>query len=156
MSIKLDDIIDQIDYFDPEEDLITCYDRKKDEIVSVNSDDFDLIEDGDETIDSLPDWEKEDYHLYQEIQNDYSDRFVSLPTEWDLDESRVIYHYCFQLKDQNKADDLLNAFNGNHRYRKFRHALAINNLRESYYAYKYQAMKKLAIEWCKENHIAYQ
>lgn len=151
MTIKIDDIIEQLDFFDP--DICSYYDRKQCTIISINTGDVEYVS---FTDSDLPDWEKQNYKIYQEIQNDIQQkRFVPLPDEFDLHEEKIIQDYCLQLTNHEQTNRLLCAFNGHKAFRKFKNQLYREKLEADYYQYKYQQMKAIAINWCKENKIKF-
>ena len=61
MTIKIDDIIEQLDFFDP--DICSYYDRKQCTIISINTGD---VEYASFTDSDLPDWEEQNYKIYSQ------------------------------------------------------------------------------------------
>ena len=83
------------------------------------------------------------------------DRFVELPTTWDVHESRIMEEFCYSLAGDVRAD-CLDAIHRRGAFRHFKDLLLRHGMRESWYAFRGEALRKIAIEWCEDNEIAFQ
>ena len=61
--------------------------------------------------------------------------------------------YCYSLDNGRKADQLLNALNGRGAFRKFKDTIIRLNVEKKWYNYRDEALRNVAMDWCKENGI---
>ena len=102
----------------------------------------------------LHDCEEEEVELAQRVLD--SDRYVALPTSWDVHEWRIMEAFCYSLDDEDIRGECLGAIRGRGAFRYFKDLLLRHGLRDSWYAFRGEALRKIAIEWCEEHEIAFR
>jgi len=88
---------------------------------------------GDEEPD-LPTWQKHEWEIAKRIVS--TDRFQELPT-----------------KSDSIREDLLNAIHGPGAFRSFKDTLQRHSIESSWFAFRTEALKQIALGWCEENQI---
>ena len=84
------------------------------------------------------------------------ERYVALPTSHDVHEWRIMEAFCYSLGHEDIRAAFLAAIRGRGAFRHFKDLLLRHGLRESWYAFRGEALRKIAIEWCEEHEIAFQ
>ncbi len=100
------------------------------------------------------DCEEEEVALAQRILA--SDRYVELPTSWDVHEWRIMEAFSSSLADEDLRADCLRAIRGRGAFRAFRNELSRHGLWDAWHAFRDAALRKIAIAWCEEHGIAFQ
>jgi hypothetical protein len=60
------------------------------------------------------------------------------------------------MSDQVISEKLLDAIHGAGAFRRFKNCLADCNIEDDWFGYRHNALRDIAIEWCKDNGIAYK
>lgn len=150
MKINLSDVIEAIEF---ESDLVKHYYNKNSGIIigvedsNASTYKASLVED----LDKFEEWEKElicNLYDFQENPEDY----ISLPSKDEINEYGMLVDFCDSLKDLDLKNKLLN---NNESFLKLKQAVESNGLLSSWYEYREEAEKEIAINWCKNNNIAY-
>ncbi len=129
MKVKMDELLDAME-------TNNCfikwyYDTQKETLIMVTDDCDDSIEDD---------------FCREEINNDEEDRFISLPTEFDIQEYDMMISYS--NKQQNEIrDTLLSALRNKGAFRRFKDAVFELDVRDGWYIYKREEYKKIALTW---------
>ena len=97
--------------------------------------------------------EEEEVALAQRILE--SDRYVELPSSWDVDEWHMMEAFSYSLADEDLRVDCLRAIRGRGVFRCFRNELSRHGLWDAWHAFRGEALRKIAIAWCQEHGIAY-
>jgi hypothetical protein len=97
--------------------------------------------------------EEEEVALAQRILE--SDRYVELPTCWDVDEWQIMEAFSYSLTDEDTRAHCLRAIRGRGAFRYFRDELSRHGLWDSWHAFRGEALRKIAIAWCQEHGIAF-
>jgi hypothetical protein len=131
-----------LSYLDPETGEIETVSR---EVLSHAE------EDGDP--DDLLDWQQDEFQLACRIVE--TGRFLRLPTEWDVHEWEIMDQFARSITDASVSNDLRGALHGRGAFRYFKDTLRRYQMEQTYYDYRSQALREIAIEWCEENGIAW-
>ena len=151
ITVSLREIIDALEMqFD---ELSNYLDQETGEVCSVSHDTLSLAESGD-SPDALPGWQRQEFETARLILE--SDRFLKLPSGWDIHEWEIMQRFSFSLKRASVRDALLSALHGPGAFRCFKAALRRFRLQEAWFEYRSQALRRIAIEWCQEHGIPYQ
>jgi hypothetical protein len=149
---KVQDLIDALDM---QGDQAASYlNRDTGEVHLISHDALAIAADGTGADEALGDCEEEELQLAQRVLD--SDRYVELPTSWDVHEWHIMEAFCYSLDDVDIRADCLSAIRGRGAFRYFKDQLARHGLRNSWYAFRGEALRKIAIEWCQEHQIAFQ
>ena len=82
------------------------------------------------------------------------EEWVGLPDKWDRDDWEMLRDFAYELGGA-EGDELLHAIHGKGAFRMFRAAVERMGALESWYAYKDERYRRLAVEWLEENGLAW-
>ena len=128
--------------------------RKTGEIITLGQEEIRAAEEEDDLDDYL-EWQRNDILLARDLLNNNKDYRV-LPTKYDLDEHQLMEKFSLSLADEKTSETLYDAIKGRGVFRKFKGALDRLNLTDQWYAYRGDALRKMAIDWCELNGIHWQ
>lgn len=151
-AVKLTDILEAIE-FQPEE-ASSHLDRQTGEIILVTDEEFRAAED-DEPLANRPDWEQEAIEKAQEIVADCENRFVELPTQFDVNEYRIIQDFCDSLEDRQLSETMYGLIKGKGTFRRFKDAIERYGIADRWYRHRQTALKGIAKDWCETYGIQY-
>jgi hypothetical protein len=107
-----------------------------------------------EPLEEYPEWQRDNIEKAREFI-DREEDFLSLPTKYDIDEYEIMEDFCRAVEDADICEDLSNSIHGKGAFRRFRNAIERFNMEDEWYKYRDGAIRQIAINWCKENDIAY-
>jgi len=152
-TVLLKDIVDALEMQFDEHSSFLDLDTGKVETVS-----HDLLRDAEEGSDDeepdLPEWQKPEWEIAKRIAS--TDRFVSLPTKFDVHEWAIMEEFSQSVEDDEIRDDLLFAIHGSGAFRHFKHELRRHEIEETWFKFRDEALREIAVDWCEENHIAWR
>ena len=135
-------------------------DKTNAETATFSTEEFQAADNGD-SLDDYPEWQHDNLKLArkildQEDNEDKSDnRFIGLPTKFDINEYRIMEKFCFSVRDEKIAEVLYRAIKGSGAFRRFKDSVHQLGVAEDWYEYRNETIKQMAIEWCEQNDIAY-
>jgi hypothetical protein len=153
MAVKLSAIIDGLEC--QGEETESYLDRVTGEVLTVSQETLRAVED-EEDLDDSPDWQQEEIENARRISDDQDERFVQLPTKWDIHEYSIMERFIETVRDESAANALYRAIKGRGAFRYFKDTLDDLGIREQWFAYRNQALKEMAVEWCNDNQIEYE
>ena len=139
-------------------DTTVYYNKITGEILNVQDDDFRIVEEDDfeNNIENYPEWQREHLkEVYDLLYNDI-DNYIALPNNFDIKDSDIMEKFIETISDNNKKYQLENCMWQKGMYRKFKDKLIDIGLENEYYKFYDEKLKKIAIEWCKENNLEYE
>lgn len=86
----------------------------------------------------------------------FSDRLVPLPTQFDIHEWSIMRDFANAQDDQRLRDGLLNAIHGAGAFRHFKASVRRIGAEPAWFAFRDQALQRIAIDWCAEHEIAWE
>lgn len=150
--IKLKDLVDAMDMqFDAS---TTYYDRETGEITFVTDEEMGAAED-DEPLDDYPEWEEEAIEVARKIAADTENRFVAIPSQYDIHEYQIMEDFCHSVEDEEMSNRLLGAIKGKGAFRYFKDMIHEHGIADEWYAFRDEAFEEIAKDWCKSNGIPY-
>ena len=108
----------------------------------------------DEPLEDVPDWERDLVAIAREIIAETGEH-IALPTKFDIDEYRVMERFCLSLDDPEMSDLLYSLIKGSGAFRRFKDAIHKYDIADEWYSYHNNALKEIAIEWCREHDIKF-
>ncbi len=151
--IKLSDLIDAVE-FDFQES-VTRVDLQEGRVVTVDRSVLSAAEESDEdSLSSVPNWQKEEVEIARAIVEDSGERFVEAPDKFDFHEYRHMERFIGTVEDTEAADQLWRAIKGKGAFRYFKDTARRLGLLERWYQYRDQAMKQFVLDWAKSCNIA--
>lgn len=150
-TVKLDNIIEGIEL--QTMDSLELVNIKIGKVISVFKRYLRDAED-DKPFEHLIDWQQEEMKLaYDVIEND--DKYIALPSEFDIHEYSMIEDFCFSVESSKKKDVLLRVIRGKGAFRRFNDTIMEFDLEEDWCAYRDKCYRQVAAEFCEENGVGY-
>jgi hypothetical protein len=151
VTVNLSDIIDGME---SQSDENSSYlDKETGEVVLVSEYDMKAAE-NDEPLEDYPDWEQEQIAIARDIINE-TGRYLELPTKFDINEYEIMERFCLSLEDPQIRELLQSKIKGSGAFRRFKDTLYQNGIQDDWFAYRNEAYREIAIEWCQENDIEF-
>jgi hypothetical protein len=110
-------------------------------------------EHGDEEPD-LPDWQKDEWEIAKKISS--TDRFRPLPTKFDVHEWGIMQEFSRLVESEGIRDDLSHAIHGAGAFRNFKDTVRRLGIEPAWFAFRTDALRQIALDWCEENQIAWE
>lgn len=88
---------------------------------------------------------------YTEHQN-----FLRIPSKIEIQEFNIMRNFALAVKNKSISNDILKALAGSGAYKKFLNKVSIYSLEKEWSDFRLQAIKKIAINWCKKNELNYE
>jgi hypothetical protein len=85
-----------------------------------------------------------------------SDRYLELPSSYEVHEWRIMESYSYSLGDAVLSAACVDAIHWRGAFRNFKNVLSRHGLLSSWYTFRGEALRRITIEWCEENEIAFQ
>ena len=134
MKVKLDAIIEALEFVNFGMDTSAYLNPKTYEVVYI-----------DEFTEELSEEEKEKIY----------DEYLELPTKYDIDEYNMMEDFIETIDDDRLYNQLYIAINGSGAFRRFKDTCINFDVIDDWYKYRDEKYKELAIEWCNDNNIEY-
>lgn len=152
--VKLKDIIDQMDTMSDEYKVFL--DKETGKIVSLSAEELSIAEESeeDEDFSDYPEWQQDELKEALNVIVNW-ENYVELPSKFDIDEYSIMEEFCDNISNSRMNDALRNAIHGRGAFRKFKDTIQRLNIEDSWYEFKEDAFRKIAVEWCEDNHIEY-
>ena len=149
--VKLDEIIDGLE--SQSDESSSFLNKKTGEVVLIIDEELNAAGEN-EPIEDFPDWQQDQIRIAKEIIAETGD-YISLPTKFDIDEYRVMERFCLSLDDPEMSDLLYSLIKGSGAFRRFKDAIHKYDIADEWYSYHNNALKEIAIEWCREHDIKF-
>jgi hypothetical protein len=107
-----------------------------------------------EPLEDVPDWEKELVSIAREILAE-SGQYIQLPTKYDIDEYSIMENFCMSLDKKEIGDILYDLISGSGAFRRFKDAVYKYRVEDEWNTFRENAIKEIAIEWCRQNNIEF-
>jgi hypothetical protein len=151
-AVHLNDVIDVLEMQCNES--ISYLDVDAGQVVTISEDLLrEAEEPGDEGPD-LPDWQKDEWEIAKRIVS--TDRFIPLPTKFDVHEWGIMLEFSRAAESESIRDDLLRAIHGAGAFRNFKDSVRRLGMESAWFAFRAEALKRIALQWCEENQIAWE
>lgn len=149
--VKLSDVIEGLE--SQSDESSSFLDKRTGEVILMTDYAMRSAEEN-EPYEEVPDWEKELVSIAREILADTGD-YIQLPTRYDIDEYSIMENFCMSLEKKAIGDILYDLISGSGAFRLFKDAIYKYGVEDEWYQYRDNAMKELAIEWCRQNNIEF-
>jgi hypothetical protein len=152
MKVALKDIVDALEM--PSDEHFYFLDRQTGEVEFVSREILGLAEEGG-TVDEVLQWQRREFEVAEAIFADW-DRFKKLPTKFDIHDWDIMREFAESVEPEWLSDELQNAIHGAGAFRYFKDTLRRHRREKDWYAFREEALRQIAIEWCEENGIEYK
>jgi hypothetical protein len=149
IRVKLDDIIEGLQFQSDESS--SFLDKRTGKVVSVSDEEMQAAED-DKPIEDFPDWEQDTVKIAKEIVAETGD-YIELPSKFDVHEYSIMEKFCLSLDDPEMYENFCDLITGSGAFRRFKDAIHKYDIADDWYKYRDNALREIAIEWCRENNI---
>jgi hypothetical protein len=152
-TVRLSDIVDALEMQFDESSSFLDRDTGQVEIVS-----HDLLraaeEFGDDEEPELPDWQKQEWEVAKRIVS--TDCFLKLPTKFEVHEWAIMQEFSCSMESDRIREDLLYAICGAGAFLSFRATLRPHQIESAWFAFRAEALRQIALDWCEENDIVWE
>jgi hypothetical protein len=135
-----------------------CFlDRNTGDVIAITEDDAPYIEGfGDSEADeedfaNLPQWQRDSILSVRRALE--SADLIPLPDKFDFHEWDVMRRFAISQPEPARGD-LLDAIQGRGSFRLFRRTLEILDLRDQWFQFRNDALRRFALDWLNENGLA--
>jgi hypothetical protein len=151
IRVKLDDIIEGLEFQSDETSWFL--NKKTGEVVLINDYEMRAAEEGN-PLEDFPDWEQDQVRIAREIIAE-TGQYIPLPTKFEINEYSIMERFCVSLDNQEISDILYDLISGSGAFRRFKDAIYKFGIEDKWHTYRNNAIKEIAIEWCRENNIEF-
>ncbi len=151
MKVKITEIADELQMLFDE--VSSYYNTADGKFFLLSDEDFSAVEEGDSTED-LPEWQQDSIRIAQQILG--CNNFIELPSRYDIHEYDIMEEFCYSINDSKISEALQVAIQGKGAFGRFKDACHRFDIIDQWYLYKTEALKEIAIEWCKKNKLEYE
>lgn len=152
-TVRLDDIVDALEMqFDTSSSFL---DRDTGEVETVS--DVLLREaekSGADEEPDLPTWQKQEWEIAKRIVS--TDRFQKLPTKFEVHEWAIMEDFSRSVESDRIREELRHAIHGAGAFRNFKDTLRRHRIESAWFAFRAEALRQIALNWCEENHIVWE
>jgi hypothetical protein len=149
--VSLQAVVNEMDVFGDE--MTACINKKTGELFTLDDEMARYIEEGEEESDFIPDWQQEMLPMAKEVME--SDDFIPLPDKFEIHEYSIMERFCLSIEDDDLRNNLLNAIGGRGAFRHFKDTILRKGIKDSWYAYRNNAMAKIAADFLEAEGIAF-
>jgi hypothetical protein len=151
----LKDIVDALEMqFD---EAPSFFDRETGQVVTISLDLLREAEESDADDDEDdPESQDKEWALAKRIAFSLPDRFPRLPSQFDVHEWAIMEEFSDAVESESVREDLLHAIHGPGAFRNFKYNVRRHGIEKTWYAFRTNALRQIAIEWCEEHHIAWK
>jgi hypothetical protein len=152
-TVLLKDIVDALEMqFD---ESISFRDLDTGKVETVSRKLLGLAEESDDDEEpELPEWQEDEWEAAKRIASAGS--FVRLPSEFDVHEWAILEDFTLSLEPGTARDDLLHAIHGSGAFRHFKAGVRRHRIEEAWFAFRAEALREIAIDWCEEHQIPWK
>jgi hypothetical protein len=151
-TVHLNDIIDALEMqFD---DSFSYLDLDAGQVITLSEDLLREAEEHGEEEPDVPDWQKAEWEIAKRIVS--TDRFITLPTKFDVNEWEIMQDFSRSMESDGVRDELSRAIHGAGAFRNFKDTVSRLGIEPAWFAFRADALRQIALEWCEENRIVWR
>ncbi len=119
---------------------------------------LDLLREAEEPEEDEPDdpEAEEDDELELAKRIVFSGRFRRLPTQFDIHEWSIMEEFSNSVGSNRLREELLDAIHGRGAFRVFKDTIRRLRIEKDWYAFREQALREIAMEWCEEHKLEWK
>ncbi len=148
-GIDLGFVEEQLQFLDPDSGRVESVSRS----LLSKAEESDPDNPGDEP--RLPAWQKHEWETAKRIAS-ASHRFPRLPTERDVHEWSIMDDFARSVSSEKDRAELLDALHGAGAFRMFKNTIRRQGIEKAWFAYRDEAVRQIAIEWCEEHQVEWE
>jgi len=147
MKVSLDELISAIGF--QSDEAYGYIDKRTNAVCPISDEVLAIAEEGNE---DYPDWMTEDVELARAYLNN-PDNFVALPSQYDVNEYRMMEEFAHSLNNEDNAQRLLIALSGKGAFRRFKDTINALNLSNDWYTFKDTQYAAFIKRWYEQQDI---
>ncbi len=151
LPVKLSEIMEAIEF--QTEESTAYLNKEPGEIVTISEEEFQAAEDED-SPENYPEWQQDNIKIAMEIL-DNEEKFLTLPTKHDIHEYLIMETFCLSIRNRVISEALSSAIKGKGSFHGFKDNVQRFKIADEWYKFREEAIKQIAIEWCRSKHIEY-
>lgn len=131
-------------------DMDYYLDKETGEVIVTSEETFRYAEEEDEDKirENLPDWQKEDIKLAQDILFNNPDRYICIPERPSYEGYNLMVEFAEKVEDELLREKLNIALDGKGAFRRFKNVmLDYPDYREKWFKFRDERINKKVIEW---------
>jgi hypothetical protein len=113
-----------------------------------------LLDDVDQEVEALPDWEQEMVAKVREILD--SQEWIEIPTRHSHEDYRLMERYCLDCVGSRSQEELRVALQGRGAFGRFKDVLHRRGLLDEWYRYRREELTAEAMAWLEAEGIPYR
>jgi hypothetical protein len=152
MKVKLSDIVEALEF---QNDETEYYLDTATGIVHLLGPDDLYAGEEDDPIEDYPEWQRPTVEIARRLTNGEDENLIELPTQWDVNEYRIMEAFCDALPEGAARDSLCTAIHGKGAFRRFKDTAQALDVFKEWHRFRLAQFRVIAIEWCQDNEIAY-
>jgi hypothetical protein len=123
-------------------------------VETVSHDFLRMAEEPDDDERDLYDWEQNALEVAKRIV--FTDRFRKLPDKFDVHEWAILEEFALSVESAGIREELLDAIHGTGAFRNFKNVIRRRRIESEWYAFRTEALRRIAVDWCQENQIEWR
>jgi hypothetical protein len=152
--VKLSELIDALESESPE--YGNWVDGQTGSVVHLAHSLISAVEEGGENaLEGVGNWEKEEVEIAKAVIENLDDRFVAGPTRFDFHEYRQMERFIRTVGDAEATDALWRAIKGQGRVSSFQGKASRLGLLYQWFEYREKAMEEFVQDWAQARQIPY-
>jgi hypothetical protein len=152
MKVKIDDIIDAVDF---DSDMSVSFLNTKTKKVCMFTDEELRAAASDIGLSDSVEWYCEAVARAKHYL-EHPDDYLSLPEKYDFNEYRIIEKFIARVVIPRQSEMLFQSIQGKGAFRRFKVLLDKFTLIDEWYKYRGQKLRDFVEFWCKENKIDFE
>jgi len=130
-------------------DMDYYLDKETGEVIVISEEVFRYAEEDEDNIrEDLPDWQKEDVKLAQNILFKNPDRYICIPERPSYEGYNLMVEFVEKVEDELLREKLSIALDGKGAFRRFKNVIAdYPDYREKWFKFRDERLNKEVIEW---------
>lgn len=100
--------------------------------------------------------EYEEYEALVEQMEEYANRFIRLPSQYELHPYKTMESFVYSLPAGGAREKLERAIQGRGAFRRFKDTAYNLDVIDQWYQYEADAQRRKAIQWCEEHDFGYK
>lgn len=146
--LNLEDIVNELELISDEGD--SFLNTMTGQLFHLSNDELRHARDETDQDTDLPDWQQENIRIAKEIAR--TTHYLQLPTKDEIDEFGVMEKFCSSFADDHIGKTLYRSLKGGNGAKgKFREVVARHALGAEWYAFKREAFRQIALDWCNKH-----
>lgn len=151
-TVRLKDIVDALEMqFD---ELPSFLDLDTGQVQTISRDLLSEAEEPSDEEPDVPEGDDKEWEIAKRIVS--TDRYRKLPTNFDVHEWQIMKDFAESVESESIREDFLFAIHGAGTFGHFKHNVRRHGIEQAWFAFRAEALREIAREWCEENEIAWE